>query len=195
MHSLRRAAAFTGTEIFSPFILATVLLIGVPASTGPGWVWQAVVGVVAVVVIPWGLSLYMAHTGRVSDRFIYHRKQRYVFYGISLISIAAGTAILLIAPAAAATKSIIIVMLLAILIIALVNFRLKASAHAGMSAIFGMVIPGLFGPWWVLLSLVVHASVCWSRWYLKKHTVPEIVVGTLIGVLLGAGHLWFVSSL
>src|SRR5699024_10344131 len=123
-----------------------------------------VVGVVAVVVIPWGLSLYMAHTGRVSDRFIYHRKQRYVFYGISLISIAAGTAILLIAPAAAATKSIIIVMLLAILIIALVNFRLKASAHAGMSAIFGMVIPGLFGSWWVLLSLVVHASVCWSRW-------------------------------
>ncbi|WP_129360281.1 MULTISPECIES: phosphatase PAP2 family protein [Micrococcaceae] len=194
MHSLQRAAAFAGTEIFSPFILAAALLIAVPASAGPGWAWQAAVGVVAVVVIPWGLSLYMAHTGQVSDRFIYHRKQRYVFYGLSLISIAAGTTILLVAPAAAATKSIIVVMLLAVLVIALVNFRLKASAHAGMSAVFGMVLPGLLGPWWIILSLIVHATVCWSRWHLRKHTVPEILVGSVIGVILGACHLWFVSS-
>lgn len=190
MHSIQRAAAFTGTEIFSPFILATVLLIAVPASAGPGWAWQAAVGVVAVVVIPWGLSLYMAHTGKVSDRFIYHRKQRYVFYGLSLVSIAAGTTVLLVAPAALATKSIIVVMLLAILLIALVNFRLKASAHAGMSAIFGVVIPGLLGPWWILLSLVVHGTVCWSRCSLKKHTLPEIIAGSVIGAALGAGHLW-----
>ncbi len=191
---LKRAAAFTGTEIFSPFILATILLVGVPLSTGAGWLWQALVGVVAVVVIPWSLSLYMAHTGKVSDRFIYHRKQRYVFYGISLISIAVGTLILLIAPSAPATKSIITVMLLAILIIALVNFKLKASAHAGMSAVFGMVLPGLLGPWWIIASVIVHGTVCWSRWHLKKHTVPEIVAGSIIGVVLGAGHLWFVAG-
>jgi len=194
VNHLKRAAAFTGTEIFSPFILAIILLVGVPLSTGAGWLWQALVGVVAVVVIPWGLSLYMAYTGKVSDRFIYHRKQRYVFYGMSLISIAVGAVILLIAPSAPATKSIITVMLVTVLLIALITFKLKASAHAAMSAIFGMVLPGLLGPWWIVASLFVHGTVCWSRWYLKKHTVVELVVGTVVGAVCGAGHLMFVAG-
>jgi membrane-associated HD superfamily phosphohydrolase len=182
---LRKFIDTVGTEVFSPFILATVMLIGVPVASTSHWVWQAIVGVAAVVVIPWGLSLWLAHSGKTSDRWLVHRRQRYGFYGVSVASIAAGAVILLIGSDAAAVKALIGMMLAAVATIALINFKLKTSAHACMAAIFGTVMTGFFGPWWLLIAVVVQGVVCYSRWHMKKHTVAELVVGTVVGFLAG----------
>jgi hypothetical protein len=186
---LDRLARFCGKEVFSPFVLAGILLLAVPLASTEHWLWQAAVGLLSVVGIPLALSLWFARTGRTTDKFIYHRRQRYGFYGISLLSIAAGAAVLLLTPSAPEVKALILAMLVAIAVIALVNFRLKASAHAGMSALFAVLIPGLFGPWWLLATIPVHATVWWSRWVQRRHTTAELVVGTLIGGAIGTGYL------
>lgn len=186
---LRKFLDALGTEVFSPFILATVMLIGVPVASTTHWVWQAVVAVIAVVVIPWGLSLWLAHSGKTSDRWLVHRRQRYGFYGVSVASIAIGAVILLIGSDAAAVKALIGMMLAAVAAIAVINFRLKASAHACMAAIFGTVMTGFFGPWWLLVAVIVQATVCYSRWHMKKHTPVELVVGTAVGVIAGLAVL------
>lgn len=165
------------------------MLIGVPVASTTHWIWQAIVGVIAVVVIPWGLSLWLAHSGKASDRWIVHRKQRYGFYGVSVASIAAGAVILLIGSDTAAVKALIGMMLAAVAAIAVINFKLKASAHACMAAIFGTVMTGFFGPWWLLVAVIVQATVCYSRWRMKKHTPVELVVGTAVGVIAGLSVL------
>lgn len=182
---LRKFLDALGTEVFSPFILATVMLVGVPFASTDHWVWQAIVGVIAVVVIPWSLSLWLAHSGKTSDRWLVHRKQRYGFYGVSVASIAIGALILLIGSDAAAVKALVGMMLAAVAAIAVINFKLKASAHACMAAIFGTVMTGFFGPWWLLVAVIVQATVCYSRWHMKKHTPAELIVGTIVGVLAG----------
>ena len=186
---LRKFLDALGTEVFSPFILATVMLIGVPVASTTQWVWQAIVGVITVVVIPWGLSLWLAHSGKTSDRWLVHRKQRYGFYGISVASIAVGAVILLIGSDAAAVKALIGMMLAAVAAIAVINFKLKASAHACMAAIFGTVMTGFFGPWWLLVAVIVQATVCYSRWHMKKHTPVELIAGTAVGVIAGLAVL------
>lgn len=183
---MRNSIDTLGTEVFSPFVLATVLLVAVPAVSTPHWAWQTAVGVVAVVLLPWALSLWLAHSGRTSDRWLVHRRQRYGFYAASLASITAGTLVLLIGSDSAAVKALIGMMLAAVATVALINFRLKASAHACMSGIFGAVMTGFFGPVWLVVAAVVHATVCYSRWHLKKHTGAELVVGSAVGVLAGA---------
>lgn len=183
---LRKFIDVLGTEVFSPFILATVMLIGVPLVSTDYWIWQATVGVLAVVVIPWSLSLYLAHSGKTSDRWLVHRKQRYGFYAASLASIAAGAIILLVGSDSSAVKALIGMLLAAVAVIAIINFKLKASAHACMSAIFGTVTAGLFTPWWLIAAVVVHATVCYSRWHMRKHTVPELITGSIVGILAGA---------
>lgn len=185
MSRLQRTICVLGTEIFSPFVLAGLLLVGVPLYSAQDWLWQALVGLTTVVAIPWGLSLYMAHSGRASDRWLYHRKQRYGFYGLSLVSILGGALVLLLTPSAYAVKVMICTLFGAVLAIALINFVLKASAHACVSAVFGTIATGLVDPWFVPAAVVIHAVVCWSRWAMKKHTVLELIVGSLLGVLAG----------
>lgn len=189
MSRFKSSVCFIVTEVFSPFVLAGLLLVGTPVATAQDWVWQALIGLVAVVAIPWGLSLYMAHSGRASDRWLYHRKQRYAYYGISLVSILAGALILLLTPSSHGVKTLICTLFGAVLAITLVNFALKASAHACVSATFGTIAIGLIGWWFVPLGLLVHATVCWSRWAMKKHTVLELVVGSVLGVLAGSVFL------
>ncbi|MCP3426763.1 hypothetical protein NBM05_12310 [Rothia sp. AR01] len=186
---LDRLARFVGTEVFSPFVLVGILLVAIPLASTEHWLWQAAVGLVSVVAIPLALSLWFARTGRTTDKFIYHRHQRHLFYGISLVSVGAGTLTLLLTPSAPEVKALLLAMLAAIVVIALVNLRLKASAHAGMSAVFAVLVPGLFGPWWLLLTVPVHVTVWWSRWVQRRHTTAELVVGTVIGVAIGVGYL------
>ncbi len=64
-----------------------------------------------------------------------------------------------------------------------INTKLKASMHvATISAlIFALAI--IYNGWY-LLTLVLIPLVAWARLRIKRHTLPETVVGGLLGVLL-----------
>lgn len=89
---------------------------------------------------------------------------------------------------------VIIGMLIGVLIVNLINRRIKASMHvATLSAlILGAVIG--FGINYVWLLLLIPL-VGWARVKIKRHTVSEIVVGGIVGSLLLLGIYGFYEAL
>lgn len=73
--------------------------------------------------------------------------------------------------------------IIGIIISSIINTRLKASMHvAAISAlIFTTAI--VFSGYYLLLLFLIPL-VAWSRLKIKRHTLPETVVGGLLGVLL-----------
>lgn len=77
-------------------------------------------------------------------------------------------------------------MLLLVVSSYLVNFFIKASLHTSISFFMAwaiLLVDPAFGVGMAVFTLFIAAS----RVLLKRHTIPEIVAGAIIGVGIGAG--------
>lgn len=73
-----------------------------------------------------------------------------------------------------------------ILLLALINFRLKVSIHvATVSALFFALAISYQGYYYLTLLLI--PIVAWSRLKINRHTLPETIVGACFGILLSLG--------
>jgi membrane-associated phospholipid phosphatase len=61
----------------------------------------------------------------------------------------------------------------------------KLSLHASFAA-FAVLLLWPLKLWYVALASVAAAGICWSRVVLGRHTILEVVGGSLLGGLLGA---------
>ncbi len=73
--------------------------------------------------------------------------------------------------------------MLGISFVSVINRRIKASVH--MAAISALIIPVAisFGQYYLLL-LFLLPLVGWARIKTKRHTMPEVLVGTTVGGIL-----------
>jgi membrane-associated phospholipid phosphatase len=110
---------------------------------------------------------------------------------VATVSYFIGVVALLLVRAPLLTAVVMLGYAVGTLFIFLVNLRWKISVHAMGVAGPTTVLLFVFGPWGVLLGLLLP-PVIWSRVYLKKHTVSQALVGALAGFLLGAFGLWLV---
>ncbi|MDR2967316.1 MAG: phosphatase PAP2 family protein [Methanobacteriaceae archaeon] len=79
------------------------------------------------------------------------------------------------------------------LIVFFINLKWKISIHS--MGVTGPTIALLFiNPWFFILGLI-GPLVMWSRLVLKKHTVSQVLVGSLLGYLLTAIQLYFLTKL
>jgi len=73
-----------------------------------------------------------------------------------------------------------------VLLLALMNTRLKVSFHvATVSALFfslAIIYHGFY-----YLTLLLIPTVAWARLKIKRHTLPETIVGACFGILLSTG--------
>jgi hypothetical protein len=76
--------------------------------------------------------------------------------------------------------------LLGVLIMAIINTRLKISFHVSTvsSLLFTMAI--VYQGYYYLTLLLIPV-VAWARLRIKRHTLPETVVGACFGILLSLG--------
>jgi hypothetical protein len=86
----------------------------------------------------------------------------------------------------AALLSYAIATVLFALLTPLINLSLHAAGVAGTAVCLGFV----FGPWGMPAFLLLPA-VFWARLHLKRHTVPELVLGALVG----GGGTWLAFGL
>jgi hypothetical protein len=68
-------------------------------------------------------------------------------------------------------------------LLALVNRRIKASGHVACVTIFCLVVYVLYGALFVPVLLLIP-SLAWSRVILGRHTVKEVCVGALVGLVI-----------
>ena len=144
----------------------------------------------ATVILPMALLLFRGfQSGRWSDPDVSVRAERIRFYPRA-ISISAGAVIvlwLLHAPAFALHGATITLFLL--IIAALINFRIKLSLHA-LFAFYSAVILFVVNPIAGAVAFALALLVFWSRLYLKRHDLPETIVGAFLGLLGGLVTAW-----
>jgi membrane-associated phospholipid phosphatase len=128
--------------------------------------------------------------GRWTDADVSVRQQRYLLYpfGIAWMLALAGLFIALGAPGVAIQATLALA--LTNLINGFINLREKVSAHAATAALCATLLwlaatPGQadLGAVWLAGSTSAAALlVGWSRVALKRHTVPQVLIGWAVGV-------------
>jgi hypothetical protein len=136
-------------------------------------------------ILPMGLLLFWGtRTGRWSDTDVSIRSERVRFYPLAIpISAMAVIALwLLRAPTMALRGAAVTLFLL--LVAALVNFRIKLSLHA-LFAFYSAIILFVVHPVVGAIAFALALLVFWSRLYLGRHDLLEMVVGASLGLLGG----------
>jgi membrane-associated phospholipid phosphatase len=87
-----------------------------------------------------------------------------------------------------------ILFVVGLIILDIVNSRIKASVHVGSVAAFFTGIAYLYGGVFYLFLFLIPI-VAWARVLEKKHTVPETIIGAICGSLLTLSAIYIVQLL
>ena len=172
--------------IFITLSVATIVILRAANRTG----LAVFLTLVVTVILPMALLLFWGTwSGRWSDPDVSVRAERAQFYPRAIpISAAALIALwLLRAPAFALRGALVTLLLLAAA--ALINFRIKLSLHA-LFDFYSAVVLFVVNPVAGGVAFALAFLVFWSRLYLKRHDILEMVVGTSLGLIGGLVTAW-----
>jgi hypothetical protein len=142
------------------------------------------------VILPMAFLLFWgARWGRWSDPDVSIRVERARFYpqAIPISAMAVIALWVLRAPAFALRGALVTLFLL--VVAALVNFRIKLSLHA-LFAFYSAIILIMVNPVAGAIAFALAFLVFWSRLYLRRHDLLEMLVGTSLGLLGGLITTW-----
>lgn len=123
--------------------------------------------------------IYAVKKGMFSDFDVSKREQRsLLFFTISIAAILY-LVVLMVAHGPKVLYLAILGFMLSIIAIAVINTRIKASLHVATVTALVMLYWFLYG---INLSLFIFVPlVAWSRITVKRHTIYEVVAGSIIG--------------
>lgn len=185
--ALRNRSALMISEVFSPFFIAAALTTTIALATDPTPLGAILIPLVFITLIPQGISIYLHLTKRVTDRFIMVRKQRTPFYIATIISIMIGVIWIHFIDTSMPVRLILDIALGTCILVTAINLKIKISIHALMTALLAVVLPFYTAktPLVFLLGFIIWGVTVWSRSVLKRHSTPELVMGSCAGVLVG----------
>lgn len=129
-------------------------------------------------------------SGRYEDMDVSKREDRHVLYALAAVSLAALLAALVVLPAPPIVWWSMITALAALTIGAFINYLVhKVSLHVLADTACATFLLFLWPPVGVIM-LAVSAAVAWSRVYLNRHTVPDVVWGFTVGLVCSAIVFW-----
>lgn len=174
------------SRIFHPFVMPVFVLWLVQVLAGlslvGALVWTSLcVGIVIMPIL--GFVLWRIKQGQYKDLGVSLREDRYLLYGLGAVLFVVLVGLLFWLDAPDVTRQTTFAATLAFFVAALFNKLVnKVSLHmmgtvAGASLLYfqAPLLGGLFA----LASL----GVAWSRLYLKRHSLSEIILGALIGLV------------
>lgn len=182
-------------EVFSPFILCGLLVSLIAVRTDPSPLVAILCSLGSLVLIPQLLSIQLHRAGKTTDRFVRVRAQRTQLYVMTLASVIVGCLLLNIFPTSRDVQTVMNTAAVTLVVAMVLNFRIKISIHALMAALFGLVAPVYLGasPLYFALGAAVWAVTVWARWQNKRHTLPELALGTLLGAAVALVYLQLVG--
>src|SRR5262245_50497678 len=139
----------------------------------------------ATVILPMALLLFRGvRSGRWSDMDVSVHAERVRFYPFAIpISAAAVIALWLLRTPVFALRGAVVTLFL-LVAAALINFRIKLSLHA-LFAFYSATILFVVDPVVGTIAFAVAFLVFWSRLYLRRHDLLEMLVGTSLGLVGG----------
>ena len=184
------------TEALQPPITVALLLLLSPAMEPgfPGTVWFGAVAVLFVCVLPLAAVVVLVRMGKVTDRHVSDRKQRFPVLAMSVVSLLAGLGVLLAINAPYSVIVVVLAIVGGVVVLAVISLFWKISGHAGAIALTTVITVLILGSPWIPLLLLIPA-VGWSRVVLRAHTVAQVVAGALVGGGVTAALWWLLREL
>lgn len=146
---------------------------------------------IILVIIPIFVWIYWnVKKGYYTNMDVSNRKQRNSLYIFNFIIISIYIMTLIYAKQNFRYIIIIIFLLILLMVMFASNFFIKSSLHTSfnifISALFFTLSPA-YGFIWLLLAILVAIS----RVVLKRHTVKEVIMGTIIALIISFTYLYF----
>ncbi|MFF2347565.1 phosphatase PAP2 family protein [Pseudarthrobacter sp. NPDC058119] len=182
--SVERIARIS-TEVAQPPLVLSLLLV-LAAMRDGGGVTALLPGLVAAVTIclaPLLVVVILARRGKLTDHHVGDKKQRRPVMLWTLASALVGCGILTLIDTPVTVWALIAGILGGILALIIVSPFWKVSGHA--MTLGGATVSSamLFGVW--SIPFVIAAPlVCWSRVYLKDHTLSQVITGFVTGLIV-----------
>jgi len=141
--------------------------------------------IVLVVILPITINNYwQSKNGVITNFDVSDRKQRASLYPYLLLLMAIITGVMYFFDYPKSITEGVGYFFLMLLLMSLVNFKLKASLHAASSFFICMLILKVSWPAGIV-AVLFSFMVAWSRLVLKRHTLSEIIAGSASGILFG----------
>ena len=142
------------------------------------------------VILPMALLLFWGtRSGRWSDADVSIRAERAQFYPRAIpISAMALIALWVLRAPAFALRGVLVTLSL-LIVAALINFGIKLSLHA-LFAFYSAIILFVVNPVAGAIAFALASLVFWSRLYLRRHDLLEMLVGTSLGLAGGLVTVW-----
>ncbi len=173
------------SQVFSPVTLSILIIIMVLARFSIRSSLSTS-NLFLIILIYFGLPfiffLFSLFTHQINDWDMSERRQRYRFYLFSLGCWFSGL-IYINSLGQQSLFKIFLTFSLIGLIFTLINFWQKISSHVGVATIYFLLANLLSKQSYLWLALLVPL-VAWSRLYLKKHSLFQVLLGAVIPLIL-----------
>ena len=172
------------SEVFAPWVSNVVFFMVLGAVTGQ---WAAgVAGALGTGVLPMAAILTFMRMGKVGDHHVTRREERLLVLGM----ITAIVIMLLIGLVLWQVDELLIngvicaIAFLLVFAVVTVAFKIKASIHVGLWVCLTAFLVATVSAWFAL-ALVATPAIAWARYVIKHHSVFELCVGVISGLLVG----------
>lgn len=191
-----KAAGFLSTVLNPLYVAPFAILAGalkVSKSVGWAFVWWGIC-VTLSTILPLVDLLVRLKLGKVSDFHVSKKEERTVPMLFNIGYLTGGAVLLSLLDAPKEIVALEVGALLIIVVAFVVTFWWKISLHAiGLVEIYVMLFLIFYSWTFVLYNLyfpVMIVAVCWARIYLKKHTLGQVIVGSIAGAAIPVLVFW-----
>lgn len=193
------ATARVLSDVLAPAnsIFLICLLSGLASSDDP-WIglgWGSVLGGFCA-LIPLAAIHLGVRIDRLTDRHVTHRRQRLPVFLICAGSVVCGVLLTLVLDAPALLLWILLTMVGGLVTVGVVTLLgPKISMHAFCLTSLNVLLAMLYSPWWLTALLIGVPLVAFARLRIRHHTLLEVVLGVLLGLVVMSLAGWFMPEL
>jgi hypothetical protein len=177
--------ARTYSNIVSPPVVFAVLALALAwqeLSFWPGLFWAAVFGF-WVSLAPILIVVYLLRTGRITDVHMNTARERRIPYLSSAVGALVALALLGVFSGPELLRCLAIYSLISVVILGLINVVWLISIHMASITAAALISGLVFGPLAALALIPLTVLVFLARLFLRRHTIPQLLAGTLVGIV------------
>lgn len=137
------------------------------------------------VVVPLAIRNYKKAQAKIYTNFdVSDQQQRNSWFKFAVGLFCIAVIVMLITPQDPKTRYSFLIAAGLLLVSQLLNYYVKSSMHVSVNVFLSFMILTIYPPAAIAMFLLV-LPIAWSRLYLKRHTVTEVITGGMLGLTFG----------
>jgi hypothetical protein len=171
------------SNVVSPPSIFALLGLVVAWATLPFWpglAWAAMYGFL-ISLVPLGVIIYLLKTGRVSDLHMRNKNERHIPYLVGLICAVLALVVTSLLGAPDLLSSLIVCNIIGLVTLGFINMYWLISSHTASIMLATLFIGFVISLKAAIALVPIIGLTIFARLVLRRHTVPQLVVGLLAG--------------